>query len=209
MIEARAQRLGVVILGAGRSARMGRPKLLLPWGSKSIVGHLIAQWQELGARQIALVCAPEDAALGAELDRLGFSPTGRIVNPAPERGMFSSIQCAARWAGWDPELIHWAIVLGDQPHLRPDTLRAVVKCSLAAPDEICQPKYGDHGRHPVVLPKSAFRQLPDSSARNLKEFLAARSRPVVCCAIDDPGLGFDLDRPEDYERAARSFPANR
>jgi len=35
--------VGVVILAAGRSARMGRPKLLLPWGGTSVLGHLLAQ----------------------------------------------------------------------------------------------------------------------------------------------------------------------
>ena len=56
--------VGVVILAAGRSARMGRPKLLLPWGETSVLGHLIKQWQALGARQIAVVCAPGDQAIG-------------------------------------------------------------------------------------------------------------------------------------------------
>ena len=41
--------IGVIILGAGASSRMGRPKLLLPWGDTSVIGHLIRQWQALGA----------------------------------------------------------------------------------------------------------------------------------------------------------------
>ena len=49
---------GVVILGAGASTRMGRPKLLLPWGDTSIIGHLLGQWRGLGARPIAVVCRP-------------------------------------------------------------------------------------------------------------------------------------------------------
>ena len=46
--------------------------------------------------------------LGTELDRLGFPPGNRIPNPDPQRGMFSSIQCAAAWGGWDPALNCWA-----------------------------------------------------------------------------------------------------
>ena len=49
---------GVVILGAGASSRMGRPKLLLPWGDTSIIGHLIEQWRALAAAQIAVVRRP-------------------------------------------------------------------------------------------------------------------------------------------------------
>src|ERR1017187_2577463 len=112
----RAYSVGVIILAAGRSARMGRPKLLLPWGGTSVLGHLIEQWQALRAMQIGVVCAARDQAMQAEFDRLSFANDSRIYNPAPEHGMFSSIQCATQWPGWQAALTHWAIVLGDQPH---------------------------------------------------------------------------------------------
>src|SRR4051812_5400227 len=115
--------IGAVVLAGGRSRRMGRPKLLLPWKSTSVIGHLIDQWQSLGVSQICVVCAADDQALAQELNRLGFPEALRILNPLPERGMFSSIQCAARWPGWNPTLTHWAIILGDQPHLSPASLR--------------------------------------------------------------------------------------
>ncbi len=74
---------------------MGQPKLLLPWGKTTVIGHLIAQWQKAGASQIAIVTAVGDQALAKELDRLALPPEDRLCNPAPELGMFSSIQCAA------------------------------------------------------------------------------------------------------------------
>src|SRR6185369_7472750 len=95
---------GVVILAAGASSRMGRPKLLLPWGGTSVIGHLLAQWRGLGAEQVSVVCAQANVALDQELNRLQFRPEDRIVNPIPECGMFSSIQCAASWKGWKPTL---------------------------------------------------------------------------------------------------------
>src|SRR6266403_85663 len=110
-------RLAAVLLAAGRSSRMGRPKLLLPWGATSVLGHLLDQWQALKSEQIAVVCAADDLLVQAELDRLDFPASRRIVNNAPERGMFSSILCAAQWTGWRADLTHWAIVLGDQPHI--------------------------------------------------------------------------------------------
>lgn len=197
--------VGAVILAAGRSTRMGRPKLLLPWGQTSVLGHLIGQWRELGARQIAVVCASGDRVLQGELDRLGFAAADRISNPAPGQGMFSSVQCAARWPGWREDLTHWAIVLGDQPHLRRATLRAVLEFSAAQKDRVCQPARDGRPRHPVVLPEAAFRQLAASTAANLKEFLAAGE--VAVCALDDAGLDLDLDRPEDYLRAWEEWGA--
>jgi CTP:molybdopterin cytidylyltransferase MocA len=63
---------GVVILGAGTSSRMGRPKLLLPWGGASDIGHLLHQRKRLGVRQIAVVCRADDKPLMDELDLLRF-----------------------------------------------------------------------------------------------------------------------------------------
>ena len=200
---ARTFLVGVVILAAGQSKRMGLPKMLLPWGRTSVLGHLMRQWRRLGVEQVAVVCATGDQAIQAELDRLRFPRKNRIANPAPERGMFSSIRCAAQWPGWKGALTHWAIVLGDQPHLRHETLRRAIEFTAAHPHEICQPMRGGHRRHPVFLPREAFLRLTCSTAADLKEFLSAAPRPLALCEVDDPGLDLDIDRPEDYARALR------
>jgi molybdenum cofactor cytidylyltransferase len=194
----RASTLGAVLLGAGASSRMGRPKLLLPWGRTSIIGHLLHQWRALRARQIAVVCRPADQPLAGELDRLRFPARCRIENPRPQRGMFSSVLCAANWDGWDPALTAWVIVLGDQPHLPRSTLAALLSFQRRHPLAVCQPTCGGHGRHPVILPRSAFDELKRSRARTLKDFLKKTSAPIVPCPIDDHNLALDLDCPEDY-----------
>jgi molybdenum cofactor cytidylyltransferase len=199
--------VGLVLLAAGFSRRMGKPKLLLPWGATSVLGHLLQQWQRLRAGQTAVVCGIGDAPMQAELDRLSFPMANRIMNPAPERGMFSSIQCAAGWPGWDAGVTHWAIALGDQPHLRPETLEAVLAFSAAHPQRVCQPRYAGHRRHPVVLPRSAFKDLAVSKTTSLKEFLD--SRAAVYYEATDPGLAVDIDVPEDYERAIEMWKVNR
>ena len=199
-------KLGAVILAAGASSRMGRPKLLLPWRETTIIGHLLAQWRELGAAQIAVVLRPEDSALAAELDRLNFPKPERVANPQPERGMFSSIVCAANWTGWQTDLARWAIVLGDQPHLRPETLRQLLEFSAQNPDAICQPQFGRHARHPVILPRMAFEALKNPGADTLEDFLklsSCRRRHVV---INDDGLAIDLDTPQDYAHASAAQP---
>jgi molybdenum cofactor cytidylyltransferase len=204
---AAAGRLSVatVILAAGASSRMGRPKLLLPWGATSVLGHLISQWRDLQADQVAVVTASKDVGLDSELDRLLFPHAHRIRNPAPERGMFSSIQGAAQWNGWKAGLTHWVIGLGDQPHVRTATLRALLEFATAHPAQVCQPSQRGLGRHPVVLPASVFAQLSSAPEANLRQFLLARPEPIALCELDDPGLDFDLDTPEDYERACRLF----
>jgi molybdenum cofactor cytidylyltransferase len=197
--------LGTVILAAGYSSRMGRPKLLLPWGSTTVLGQLIAEWSRLRTAQIAIVCQAGDSAMHTEMDRLGFPSAGRIVNPAPERGMFSSVQCAASWEGWKPGLTFWAVALGDQPHLLPGTLDGLVEFARRHPGSICQPARGGHACHPVLLPEAVFRELASAKNETLKEFLAAHSALLELAELDDPGLELDIDRPEDFEKARVMF----
>ncbi|MGA2866648.1 MAG: nucleotidyltransferase family protein [Verrucomicrobiota bacterium] len=191
--------VGAVLLAAGQSRRMGRPKLLLAWQGTSVLGHLVAQWRLAGAGHLAIVCAAGDQAIQGELDRLGFPGADRIFNPAPERGMFSSIQCAAQWPGWPAALTHFAIVLGDQPHVRQATLRAMLEFSAAHPGRVCQPARAGRRRHPVLLPKAVFLDLGRSKAANLRAFLSPCQ--AATCELADPGLDLDIDCPADYEAA--------
>ena len=191
--------LAAVILGAGRSVRMGRPKLLLPWGKTSVLGHLLRQWSSAGVAQIGLVHAARDSGMLKELNRLGVSTKDRIENPNPDRGMFSSIVCAARSPFWSSLLTHWAIALGDQPHLKLESLRQLLEFAKYHPDNVSQPMRNGKRRHPVVIPKSIFLKLASSSSNSLKEFLSTHEVSGFEC--DDPGLDLDMDTPEDYRQA--------
>lgn len=190
---------GVVILAAGASARMGEPKLLLPWQGTSVIGSIIRQWQELGASQVAVVHRPNDAPLAAELERLNFPAQNRIENPLPDRGMFSSIVCAANWNGWNEKIESYVLALGDQPHLRSDTLRALLEFHFRHANTICQPFFGDHERHPAILPGWAFKDLKTCQGETLKDFLKLNSGSAVQYPMDDAGLALDMDTPGDYK----------
>ena len=203
MLASETFSLGAVILAAGSSSRMGRSKMLLPWGETTILGHLIRVWTKLPAAQVAMVHAAADTLVETELNRLEFPVQNRIANPESKRGMFSSVQCAANWPGWNTTLTHWAIILGDQPHLRPATLSALANLAAQHRESICQP--GRHGRprHPILLPREVFKALENSTAATLKEFLLALTAKVKLIEVDDPGLELDLDHPADYEKALK------
>ncbi|MCI0746876.1 MAG: nucleotidyltransferase family protein, partial [Verrucomicrobia subdivision 3 bacterium] len=182
----------------------GRPKLLLPWGNTSILGHLLTQWSKVGASQIAVVVAPDHSALESELAAHPQIAPARIVNPAPDQGMFSSILSAARWPHWNCDVTHWIVALGDQPHLQLTTLERLLEAALASPDAICQPARSNRPRHPVALLRSAFERLRQTNAANLREFLEASPERRLKIEMDDPGLDLDIDTPQDYEAAQKA-----
>ena len=193
--------VAVVLLAAGASSRMGRPKLLLPWHGTTVLGHLLNIWRELGAAQLAVVTAPGNGPLAAELARAGVAERDCIPNPKPERGMMSSIRCAAAWCGWRADISHFLLTLGDQPHVQTSTLRSLIEFATAHPGQVCQPARAGRPRHPVLIPADLFRQVATSMAENLKQFLLGVPGRRATFESEDAGLDFDLDEPADYERA--------
>jgi molybdenum cofactor cytidylyltransferase len=190
----------VIILGAGRSSRMGQPNLLLPLAKETIVGHSVRQWATTGSASICVVVAADHTDLTNEVRKSGAFC---ITNPDPDRGMFSSVRCAAEWPHWDVTLTHWIISLGDQPHLRDTTLRQLIGAVQTDPESVWQPACGGRRRHPVVLPKSSFAALRETTAADLKTFLALSPIERKSVEIDDPGLDIDIDTPGDYARAKK------
>ena len=182
--------------------------MLLPWKGTTVIGHIFSQWRELTASQIAIVHRTNDEPLIAELERLHFPAQNRIENPRAERGMYSSVLCAANWSGWSQKISSWAIVLGDQPHLSSATLSALVEFHFLKKDAICQPFFGDHGRHPIFLPHQAFNELKTSHHETLKDFLKHVHCPGVLYPVKDLGVALDMDTPEDYKRLQEFSSAN-
>src|SRR5207253_149451 len=152
---------------------------------------LLRQWTELGARQIGIVCAADKPEVPDEFKKLSLDSTldtrhsTLVFNPAPDRGMFSSIQCAASWPDWDAALTHWIITLGDQPHLRIETLRALLDFGAAHPETICQPMRHGRRKHPVLLPRRIFFDLKTSSTGDLKAFLETHANALAGFESDD------------------------
>jgi molybdenum cofactor cytidylyltransferase len=191
---------GAVILAGGASTRMGRCKLLLPWGEKTILTHLVDQWRSAGAAQIAPVIDPSNELLRKALAHAGFSPSDWIENPSPQLGMFSSLHEASRWTGWISTLTHWVISLGDQPHIQISTLRLLLDAARENPTHICQPALNGRTAHPIILPASNFRELAQNDIPDLRTYIRTREALRLRVAVEDAGVSRDLDTPEDYAR---------
>lgn len=191
---------GAVILAAGASSRMGRCKLLLPWGEHMVLTHLLDQWASVGAAQIAPVIDPSNQVLREALTVAGFSPSDWIENRSPQLGMFSSLQEASRWTGWLSTLTHWVICLGDQPQIQVSTLSLLLNAARKNPTRICQPAFHGHGAHPIVLPESNFRELAQTDVAHLRDYIRTREALRLRLPVEDPGVSQDLNTPEEYAR---------
>ncbi len=218
--------LAGIILAAGASSRMGRPKALLPypaalapvpgWPAPAEATFLSACAYKLLAacHRVWIVLGREAAAIRAHHDALPAAwPLEWLRNPDPDRGQFSSLQIAVAAvlaAGGSVA----AVAPVDRPAFSLATLRALAAAvSEAAPEvAIVKPVSGGRGGHPVVYRRPMLAAIaaasPGADARSLAH---QPNFTALAVPVADPAVLLNLDRPEEYSRwvadVAASAPA--
>jgi molybdenum cofactor cytidylyltransferase len=179
------ERLDCVVLAAGASTRMGRPKLYLPFAGLTIVGTTVANALAAGLRVI-VVGRPGDERIG-EL----FGPRVLVVrNPDPGRGMLSSIREGVKWVRAE----RFFFIPADMPFPGPELYRALASSEAAGP---VIPTCGGRRGHPVLMPSSLIASilaLPDD--KPLKALIAESGPTFV--ELGDEAILRDIDTEEEY-----------
>jgi molybdenum cofactor cytidylyltransferase len=193
-----------IVPAAGASRRMGRPKLLLPYGDGTVLGTLLATLRSAGVAPIVVVAAADDADLRAWCEALSPPPI-LALNPSPERGMLSSILAglaALRGIGhFASEAAPLLVTPGDLPALRPATVVELLRRRQAAAAGLAVPVYRGRRGHPLVIAPDLIPEIGAlDPARGLRHLLDLRRDRLLQVEVDDPGCIADLDTPEDYER---------
>ena len=189
-----------VILAAGRSSRMGRPKALLrhvPSG-RTFVEHLIRTARSAGLDPVLVVGRRGEQALADEVARHAGWP---VLNDDPDLGQLSSIK-----AGLSAAVANGATAIMvlpvDVPLLSTAVLVTVLRTSGTECAPIVRACYrGRHG-HPVLFTSAVFDELRAADpAVGARAVVRADPTRVMDVEVDDPGVIFDIDTPEDYRRA--------
>jgi molybdenum cofactor cytidylyltransferase len=188
-----------VILAAGQSARMGRPKALLPCppDGRPFVTQLMAALHDGGLARIAVVGRASDDGLRHEVE--AASPAvPYLENPSPELGQLSSLLIAVSFAE-ATGATGLLVVPVDMPLVRPATVSAALHAFARSDRPILRVTHqGRHG-HPVLFRSAAFQALktadPNLGARGV---LRADPDRVLNLEVDDPGVLRDFDYPSDY-----------
>ena len=150
-----------ILLGAGLSKRMGRQKLLLPFGGKTVIETVIDNLRDAGVERICAVLSREVAAA---LPRLPSGVETR-VNEAPERGQSSSLAIGLEMIG---EGRGFCIMLADLPLVTPDAITALARRFDGLPPEKNAARAVPRRRlrPPDVLPRRLARTLPHRAGRH-------------------------------------------
>ena len=159
-----------LVLGAGGSSRLGRPKQLLPFGDRTLLEHTLNTARDCGFDQV-------------------------VVNPDYGEGCSSSIAAALGVVNERCDVL--VLMLGDQPGVTPDTVRALLEARGDAPLAVC--RYDDGRGHPIAFARSVFPQLADLHGdKGVWRLLDERAGDVVDVPIAG-NVPLDVDTPEDYK----------
>jgi molybdenum cofactor cytidylyltransferase len=180
-----------LVLGAGGSKRLGRPKQLLPYGGGTLLGHVVGVARSCGLQQTIVAIGGSGDEVRDSLDLSGVEV---VVNDEYGEGCSSSI--AAALDAVHPRCEVMALMLGDQPGVTADTVAALLAGRGDAPLAVC--RYDDGNGHPIAFARSVFPALADLHGdKGVWRLLDQRSADVTEVPI--PGsIPRDVDTPEDY-----------
>ena len=190
-----------LVLGAGASRRLGRPKQLLAFGTGTMLVHVVGVARDCRFEQtiVAIGGSADEVRARVELDG-----TDVVVNEAFGSGCSSSI--AAALAVVDPRCQCLVLMLGDQPGVSADTVATLLAGRGDAPMAVC--RYGDGVGHPFAFAREAFEGLAglhgDKGVWRLLD--ERRAGDVAEVAIEGP-VPRDVDTAADYEAVLHELTA--
>jgi molybdenum cofactor cytidylyltransferase len=181
-----------LVLGAGGSKRLGRPKQLLPFGDGTLLGHVVGTARQCAFDQLIVAIGGAADAVRAQVD-LGGAEV--VVNDAYGEGCSSSITAALERV--DERCTTLVLMLGDQPGVTAETIAALVAGRQGARAAIC--RYDDGRGHPIAFGRELFGDLAgmhgDKGVWRLLDRLADEVAEVAVAGT----IPLDVDTPEDYQ----------
>ena len=190
-----------IVLAAGASSRMGRPKALLDSGGRTFVRRILDTLREAGLSDAAVVIRPDADDVAREVVAAGFGRA--ITNTDPTRGQLSSL-IAGLDAVDEPRVIAALVTLVDVPLVSAATVSTLTACVPHSVAPIVRANYGSRHGHPVIFKRELFDALRRADpAQGAKAVL--RAHPIDDVDTGDPGVVEDVDTPEDYRRVIESM----
>ena len=183
-----------VVLAAGASSRMGRPKLAIQLLGRTLLSYALDSFLRSGVDEIIMVVR-EGQEVPPEPD--SDARVRLVVNPDWREGMSSSLKAGIRSVKGEAAVVG----LGDQPLLRPSTIDELIRKYRATAARIVVPVFDSRRGNPVLFDRSLFPQIlklgGDVGAKSLIDQNTGALAEVL---VDDPGVVMDVDLPSDLER---------
>lgn len=193
--------VAAILLAAGESGRMDRPKPLLEWGGRTLIEYQLAQLKGPPLDRVVVVLGHRADELRPFVSRAGAEA---VINELYSQGRASSLRVGADALGEEPEAV--LVLSVDQP--RPHRIiERLVREHRRQKDLITVPTFGGRRGHPPVLAGlllAELRQVQEAT-QGLRAVMQRHNADVRELPFDSPLVLLDMNEPDQYEKARASY----
>ena len=192
-------RVGALVLAAGSSSRMGKPKQLLPLAGTTVLERTLQNLHDAQVDEIVLVLGSSAEIIKQQLSPSSTRNLKILVNPDYSQGMASSLRAGLSAIASDMDAT--LIILADQPFIQPETLKRIIDRYRHSDAQIVIPAYKGFRGNPVLLDRSVFEEVTALKGDiGCRAIFGDHADGIVKVEVDDIGVLLDIDNQEDYER---------
>jgi molybdenum cofactor cytidylyltransferase len=190
--------ISAVILAAGQSRRMGQPKMLLPWGERTVIGQVITVFLRAGVEDVTVVTG---AAREQVEQAIQSFPVRQVYNSEYQHGeMLSSLLLGLKTLPKDVDGTF--IALGDQPQIQESTVRLLCQRYESRRSSLIVPSYQYRRGHPWLVTRPLWSELLALQApQSPRDFLNQHAGEIDYVDIGTASVLADLDTPADYRNS--------
>jgi molybdenum cofactor cytidylyltransferase len=189
--------IAAVVLAAGESTRMGQPKMVLPWGEITVIGHVVQVLSQGGVDQIVVVT-------GGARERVE-----KALQSFPVRCVFNSrytqdemlLSLRTGLSALPSECQAAMVALGDQPQIEPYVVQSLLESFRQSNSALIIPSYKMRRGHPWILAQDLWETvyaLPTGAT--MRDLIRTHTGQITYLEVDTPSILRDLDTPEEYRQ---------
>ncbi|MCD6419997.1 MAG: nucleotidyltransferase family protein [Synergistetes bacterium] len=186
-----------ILLCAGESKRMGKEKLLLPFGSNTVIGHVLKQYTNSHLREVIVVVGANRNKLLPHIIKEKHPKLKIAINENYRYGMLSSLQEGIKVAGNSNA---YMVGLGDMPLICTEIINHLLL--YYRDNKIVQPVYNNIKGKPVIFPSNLRNEIlsEDPIGKSPRDIVKKHPDMVELVEIPYKEIIIDMDTIEDYNK---------
>src|SRR5438128_1628366 len=186
-----------VILSAGESSRMGRPKALLPIDGVRFIEKIVTSLQATRVGQIIAVLGHNAEEMRQKISDL---PVSIVINSNYKQGQLSSLVAAIRSIQSSKNSVDGMLVhLVDHPYITAQLVDAMIERFYETKKLIVVPRYRGRRGHPVIFSSALFAEMLAAPVdQGAKAVVHAHRDETLEIDTGDQGVTIDIDTPDEY-----------
>lgn len=188
-----------IIPAAGASRRMGRPKLLMPWGDGCVIDHVLQAWCSSQVSRVIMTVRADDEPL---LQQAALHDVEVVAVDPPPADMKASVQRALEHLQecyQPPSAAVWLLAPADMPRLTSELIDHVLNSHQPDQPAIVAPQVDERKGHPVLFPWDLAAAVDQLGAdEGIRELWNIHDGRTICWQDDRPLE--DMDTWDDYQR---------